>query len=193
MVGTTKINPLVFVDVLSRILIFIKENKRYPETVTINTNILKTSNSTKVVSKDKVFNYFVETFGQVSTIDGALLKIKDKGYGHYFNNYLTNKQVIHNLKNGGQKPNCVDASQMIWHIAKALGYEVRALHVLCAGSGEGHIRLQLKHNKHTGGKWINRDPACVVSNNGKSVSCVWCGGGKLLATNPAWFMESLNL
>lgn len=25
-------------------------------------------------------------------------------------------------------------------------------------SGTGHIRLRLRHKKHTGGKWINRDP-----------------------------------
>lgn len=32
------------------------------------------------------------------------------------------------------------------------------VHVRCRVSGTGHIRLRLRHKKHTGGKWINRDP-----------------------------------
>lgn len=33
-----------------------------------------------------------------------------------------------------------------------------SVHVRCRVSGTGHIRLRLRHKKHTGGKWINRNP-----------------------------------
>jgi len=39
---------------------------------------------------------------------------------------------------------------------------VQFVHVKCRVSGTGHIRLRLRHKKHTGGNWINRDPAAVA-------------------------------
>lgn len=48
--------------------------------------------------------------------------------------------------------------QVYYRIAKSLGYDVQFVHVRCRVSGTGHIRLRLRHKKHTGGKWINRDP-----------------------------------
>lgn len=190
---STKIHPLVLVDAFSRIILFINKNNRNPKTCKFNSNVIKKNTASPIQSNDTVFNAFVKAFGAVKTIDEAFKKVRDKGYGHYFNDYLSNLQVINNLKTGkGQKPNCVDACQMFWHIAKALGYEVVVVHVKCISSGEGHVRLRLKHKVHTGGNWIDRDPACVVSANGKSLTDIWCGNGKLLATNPSWFMETVN-
>lgn len=188
-----KISPLVMLDVLSRIADFQLENKRLPNTVKVDTNIIKKNTASPIQSNDSVFNYFVKVFGAVSTIDEALTKIKGRGYGHYFNDYLSNKQVIDNLKGSGkQKPNCVDVMQMLYHIGKALGYDVQIVHVKCRSSGEGHVFGKFRHSEHTGGSWIVRDGACVVSDNGKSVSCVWCGDGVVQAVNPSWFMVDVN-
>lgn len=188
-----KIHPLVLVDAFSRIILFQHKNQRLPTTCKFNSGVIKTNKSSPVQSNDSVFNYFVKVFGNVSTIDEALSKVKGKGYGHYFNDFLSNKQVIDNLHSGnGQKPNCTDAVQVFYHIAKVLGYEVIIEHVLCTGSGEGHVRLKLRHSKHTEGNWIRRDPACVVSANGKPVNAIWCSDGRLLATNPSWIFESIN-
>lgn len=192
-----KINPLVLVDVLSRIIVFAEENNRLPKTADIDTSILKTlkvTSTTKKVSNDEVFNYFVKLFGMVKTIDEALAKIKEKGYGHYFNNMLTNKQVINNLKsNGKQKPNCTDIMQMLYHIGKALGYDVKIIHVKCKSSGEGHVFGKFRHKTHTSGKWITRDGACVISPNAKPLTCVWCANGNIVDTNPDWFMATVNV
>ena len=191
--GKTKISPLILVDVLSRIALFKYENKRLPNTVDIKSSIVKKVKASPIQSPDKVYNHFVKVFGVVKTIDEALNKIKGRGYGHYFNNYLTNIQVIDNLKASGKpKPNCVDVMQMLHHIGTALGYDVKIIHVKCNGSGEGHVFGKFRHKVHTGGKWITRDGACVVSPNGKPLTCVWCGDGRVQAVNPAWFVKDLN-
>lgn len=188
----TKIHPLILVDAFSRIILFSNKNNRLPNTCKFNSGIIKKNTASPIQSNDSVFKYFVKVFGAVKTIDEALGKVKDRGYGHYFDDFLSNIQTIDNLKNGGQKPNCTDACHVFWHIAKALGYDVIVEHVRCKSSGEGHVRLKLRHAKHTGGNWIRRDPACVVSANGKALTEIWCSNGTLLATNPSWFMVNVN-
>ena len=42
--------------------------------------------------------------------------------------------------------------------------------------------------KNTNGKWIYRDPACVLSDNGKGITCNWCMNGKILAYDPSWLL-----
>lgn len=145
------------------------------------------------IKHNTVSKYFEQKIGKFTTIDGALKLVDGKGYGHYYNDKMSNKQTIDNIaKKGASKPNCTDSCHLFWHIGKALGYEVRCVHIKCKSSGEGHVRLQFKHKDHTGGKWINRDPACVLSPNGKEISAIWCADGTVLAYNPKWFMDNLN-
>lgn len=143
----------------------------------------------KTDSGDAVFNYFVKVFGEVKTIDEAFTKVNGRGYEYYYNDRDSNKTVIDRMKKKLGN-NCTDLCQCFWHIAKALKYDVKCIHVQCQSGG--HVRLQLRHAKHTGGNWINRDPACVLSNNGKPVTAIWCSNGRLIDVNPAWFMETIN-
>lgn len=186
-----KLKPQLFSYCFAKIIKFYIENKRYPTTCTFNTNVFKSNTSTKIVSNDEVFNYFIKVFGNVTTIDEALNKVKEHGYAYYYDDTYTNKQSIDRMK-AKKGINCTDSCQVFYHIAKALGYSVNVLHVYCSGTGGGHVRLQLKHSKHTKGNWINRDPACVLSQNGKPLTSIWCEGGKLLDTNGAWFMKKVN-
>jgi len=186
-----KIKPQLFCYCFSKIIVFFSKNNRYPSTCSINSNVFKSNTSTKIVSNDEVFNYFVKIFGNVTTIDAALTKVKEKGYAYYYDDTYTNKQSIDRMKQG-KGINCTDSCQVFYHIAKALGYTVAVEHVYCSGSGGGHVRLKLKHSKHTSGNWIRRDPACVLSKNGKALTEIWCSGGKLLDTNGAWFMQNVN-
>ena len=186
-----KISPVLFIYCFAKIVVYYHENKRYPATCRFDSNVYKTNNNNKIVSNDEVFNYFVKIFGKVGTIDEALTKVKEHGYAYYYDDTYSNRTSIDRMK-ARKGINCTDSCQVFHHIAKALGYNVNVLHVYCSGSGGGHVRLQLKHSKHTGGNWINRDPACVLSENGKPLTAIWCSGGKLLGTNPSWFMENLN-
>lgn len=137
----------------------------------------------------QILEAFEAKFGSVSTIDGALAKICDWGYAYYYDDRYSNLESINRIYRG-LRINCTDACHLFWHIAKALGYEVRCIHVGCRG-GDGHVRLQFRHPTNTGGQWINRDPAAVLSNNGQGVTYCWCLDGTTWAINPSWFLENL--
>ena len=168
----------------ARILVYYDTNKKLPSKANVNSKaFVKPSEST-----DGVYDYFVKTFGKVTCIDDALEKIAGRGYGYYYDDVYSNRQSIDRIKNR-QGVNCTDSTAVFYHIGKALGYEVRAVHVKCRG-GDGHIRLQLKHPTRTGGSWINRDPAAVLDSG--VITKVWCLDGTILAYQPQWFLQNLN-
>lgn len=186
--GNYRIRVRDYVYLFARILIYIDKNGAYPKYANINIKVwVKPTEDT-----DTVFTTFTKKFGKITTFTDALRKIQGKGYGYYFDDYLSNLQVINNLSNGGQKPNCVDICQMMWHIAKGLKYDVRCLQVWCPVDEITHVRLQVKHSKYTNGEWENYDPASVC--NGGSINSLWCtgSGSYTIATNPNWFMQNLN-
>lgn len=185
--GNYKISHKMYIYAFAKIVVYYKDNKRLPSYCNFNTNVFK---KITPVSNDEVFNYFVKKFGKVSTIDEAFNKVKERGYAYYYDDQYSNKKAIDRIKSK-LGINCTDSCQVFWHIAKALGYDVRCIHVRCS-SGGGHVRLQLKHSKHTGGNWINRDPACILSQNGKALTEIWCSNGTKLATNPKWFLDNVN-
>lgn len=186
-----KIRPRIYIDAFARIVNFYYTKGRMPDSANFNSKAfseeIKTANTN--TSKDEVFNYFVKKFGNVSTIDEALKKVKERVYGYYYDDVYSNKTAIDRMysKLG---INCTDSCQVFWHIAKALGYDVHCLHVQC--SSGGHVRLKLRHPKHTGGNWIHRDPACVLSQNGKPLTAIWCPNAPLNATDPSWFIANVN-
>ena len=57
--------------------------------------------------------------------------------------------------------------------------------VKCRVSGTGHIRLRLRHKKHRGGNWINRDPAAVADITSGNVKSIWCEDGNVIAIDPS--------
>lgn len=189
--GGYKIRPRVYIDAFARIVNFYYEKKSMPAYVNVNSKAFteETKTASTNTSKDEVFAYFVKKFGDVSTIDGALKKVQARGYGYYYDDVYSNKTAIDRMysKSG---INCTDSCQVFWHIAKALGYDVHCLHVQC--STGGHVRLKLRHSKHTEGSWIHRDPACVLSDNGKPINAIWCSNAPLNATDPSWFMANVN-
>lgn len=140
--------------------------------------------------EEALLEYFEQISGvEVNSIDEALGVIEDRGYAYYYDdlydNYTTVRRMIY-----GDGVNCTDACQAFFNIGVALGYEVHCLHIGCRG-GDGHVRLKLKHDINTGGEWIYRDPAAVLSDNGMGVDYNWCMNGELWDIDPSWFMENL--
>lgn len=183
-----KIRPKLLIYCFAKIVVYYQEHKALPNYCNFNSKVFSSNQTT--VTKDEVFDYFVKIFGNVKTIDEAFSKIKEKGYAYYYDDIYNNKNSIDRIK-ANRGVNCTDSCQVFWHIGKALGYEVRCIHVKCQG-GDGHVRLQFKHPTNTSGKWINRDPAAILAVNGQPLTYIWCSNGTQLAINPNWFLENVN-
>ena len=185
--GNYKIKMKVFTYCLAKIVVFYNENKQLPAYCNFNSKVFSKKEK---VNTDDVFNYFVKIFGKVKTIDDAFNKVKERGYAYYYDDKYANKTSIDRIKSKWGV-NCTDSCQVFWHIGKALGYDVRCIHVKCQG-GDGHVRLQFRHKTNTGNKWINRDPAAIIAANGQPLSYIWCSNGTVLAINPNWFLENVD-
>ncbi|WP_278944690.1 hypothetical protein [Methanobrevibacter smithii] len=137
-----RIDKAEYVDMALRVESYIKANERMPAIVY--------KKSTLPDYTDSTMKLFVKTFNfKGNTIDEALAIIsKRKLYSKYFNSQKTDKKTIADASQG-KGSNCVDWGQVYYRIAKSLGYDVQFVHVKCRVSGTGHIRLRLKHSKHT--------------------------------------------
>jgi len=183
--GKYKLTPHLLTEVLARIIVFYDKNSRLPSAVNVNSKVF----TKPVESSNKVYKYFVKTFGSINSIDEALNKVKDKGYSYYYDDKYSNVQSIDRIKKG-LGINCTDSCHVFYNVVLGLiergkYKKVECLHVQC--SSGGHVKLRITLND---GSRIIRDPACVLSKNGKSVSCVWCTNSGNV--NPSWFMANLN-
>ena len=174
----TKIDNAEYLDMTIRTEAYIKANERLPAIVYRMSKLPDYSDST--------MKLFIKTFNyKGNTIDEALAIIaKRKLYSKYFDSQKTDKKTINDARQG-KGSNCVDWVQVYYRIAKSLGYDVQFVHVKCRVSGTCHIRLRLKHKKHTGGNWINRDPAAVADTTSGNVRAIWCEDGYLIAHDPS--------
>lgn len=179
-----KVTVKDYTYMFARILVYYNTHGELPKYANVNSKAY-----TKPTESDnEVYTYFKKVFGDFgNTIDGALSKIAGNGYGYYYDDQYSNRQSIDRMAKG-YGVNCTDSAQVFYNIAKALGYQVRCVHVKCQG-GDGHVRLQVKHATRTGGEWINRDPAAVLDSG--SVTHNWCLNGTILAYDPSWFMQNL--
>jgi hypothetical protein len=184
--GAYKIRPSIYTYMFARIVAYNDKNNKLPKKVKINSKCF----TKPIETKNEVYKYFVEKTGKrFTTIDDLLKWMQGRSYGYYFDDQYSNKQVIDRMiaKKGN---NCTDSLQFLINMAEEMGYEWKCIHVKCKSSGSGHVRGKFKHKKHTGGKWINRDPASVL--NGGAITSIWCSDGALLSENPQWFKDNLN-
>lgn len=137
---------------------------------------------------EKLLEYFESKFGPMSCIDDCLEAVQGRGYAYYYDDQFDNYTAINRMADE-EGDNCTDACQVFWNLSKALGYDVKCLHIGCSG-GDGHVRLQLKHPINTDDEWINRDPAAVL--NGGSIDSIWCENGTIWDINPDWFMANIE-
>ena len=185
--GDYKIRPRLYTYLFAKTLIFYHKNNRLPNTVNANSKAF----TKPIETTNEVYNYFVDVFGEFgNTIDGALSKVKDKGYSYYYDDLYSNKTGIDRMKQG-KGINCTDSCQifhniMLQLIALKKYKKVECLHVQCTSGG--HMKLRITKND---GTTFIRDPACVLSDNGKPLNAVWCTNTPM-AINPQWYMSNLN-
>ena len=186
-VANMKMRVRDYTYMFSRILVYYNTNTKLPNYANVNSKAFTKPSETT----NTVYDYFVKVFGNFGdTIDGALTKISNRGYGYYYDDVYSNKQSIDRMKNK-QGVNCTDSCQVFYNIMTALIQKgkykkVECLHVKCSG-GDGHVRLRITKND---GTTFLRDPACTLSSGG---TCNWCTSNyTLLAINPSWFMANLS-
>lgn len=174
-----KINPNLFTEVLSRILIYYDEHKTLPKYANINSKVFKEETETGNV----VYDYFTKKTGKkFKTIDDFLTYIqKNYHYEYYYDDHKSNKQVI-----DSKAGNCTDLLQMMCNYVEAMGYSWKCVHVKCRVSGAGHVFGKFKKQ----GDWFVRDIASVA--DGGSISSVWCRDGIVLSENPQWWLNNLR-
>lgn len=186
-------NESTFVDIrhwiyyIAKTIVYYDTNLQLPRYTNYNSNQFVKPAPEKSFS-EKVYDYFCKKIGVPYTIDGALELIQGNGYSGYYDDKYTVMETIDRIAKG-LGVNCTDVAHLLWHIGKVLGYDVRAVHVWCVYSNVGHVRLDFKHSKNTGGEWIHRDGATVL--DGGCVECIWCSDGELLGINSNWFMSNL--
>lgn len=192
--GKYQIRTRLYTLMLAKVLVSYSKNNKLPDEVNVNskafTKPLETSNS--------VYAYFIKVFNKgkkITSVDGILKPIQGRGYGYYYDDKLSNKQVIDQLaknsKDDPSDPNCTDSCQMVQNCIQqlvdwGLYKKVECLHVNC--SSGGHVKLRITRKD---GSTFIRDPACVISHNGKPLECVWCTNSPK-AVNPSWYMANLH-
>lgn len=186
--GAYKIRPSVYTYMFSRILVYYENKNKLPSKVKINSKCF----TKPVETKNEVYNYFCKVFNdgkKITTIDSALKLVESRGYSYYYDDRYSNKESIDRIKKK-LGVNCTDSTALFYNIVEELielgkYKKVECVHVQC--SAGGHVKLRI--TKNDGSKFI-RDPACVLSDNGKGVKCTWCGNSGV--SNPSWFLENLR-
>ena len=181
--GSHQVRTRLYVLMFAKILVSYSKNNKFPDEVNVNYKAF----TKPVETGNAVYDYFVKKTGKkFTTIDDVLAYVKKYGsYSFYFDDHQSNKEVTDTMS-----ANCTDWLQWLINMAKAMGYEWKAIHVKCRVSGTGHVRGQFRHPKNTNGNWINRDPAAVA--DGGSITSIWCENGYKLGENPSWFLANLN-
>ena len=170
-----------YVDMANRVSAYEVLNGVSPKIV-----YLKKEN-TASASSGIVTNAFKNALGTFDgTIDGALKLIQGRGYSYYYDSKYNTQNTINRVKNR-LGANCTDITQVLYRIGIENGYTVQFIHVQC--STGGHIRMRLKHPKHTGGNWIYRDGASVLKGN--AINSNWCMNGRIIAYDPSWIFNDL--
>lgn len=185
-----RIRCRVYVYMFAKVLVYYNKHDKLPLEVDVNYKAFYKPTETG----NNVYDYFVKIFGKFdNTIDGALSKVVDTGYGSYYDDQKTNKETIDSMKSKNQsnKPNCTDSCHVFFNIMLQLikmgkYRKIECLHVNC--SSGGHVKLRITKNN---GDTFIRDPAAVISRNGKGLTANWCINTPK-AVNPAWFMSNLN-
>jgi len=181
------VSTKLWIYCIAKTIVYYDTNLQMPNYTHYNSDAFIRPDPVKSYS-EKIFDLFCKYFGKPTSIDDALRRIRNCGYGFYYDDRYSNEETIIRLAKG-LGVNCTDVAQMMWHIGKVLGYDVRAVHVWCTVSNVGHVRLDFKHPQNTDGQWVHRDAAAVI--DGECVECIWCSGGELLSYDPNWFVSNL--
>ena len=122
----------------------------------------------------------------VNSFTEAYNSIKGRSYSYYYNDIYSQSAALQRLKNRSGL-NCSDICQLMYQVAKDLGYSVRYVNIRCA-SGSGHIQLDIA-GKELGSNWRRIDPAAALKSS-YPLGQLWCASGaNLIGYNQQWLLS----
>ena len=150
-------------------------------------NYVNTIVTTPSSPKSAYMQSFENAVGRsVNSFTEAYNSIKGRGYAYYYNDIYSQSQALQRLKNRSGL-NCSDICQLMYQVAKDLGYSVRYVNIRCA-SGSGHIQLDVA-GKELGSNWRRVDPAAALKSS-YPLGQLWCASGAtLIGYNQAWLLS----
>jgi hypothetical protein len=111
--------------------------------------------------------------------------IKYRVYAYYYNDIYNQATALQRLKDKSGL-NCSDICQLMYQLAKDLGYSVRYVNIKCQ-SGAGHIQLDIAGGEFTPG-WHRIDPAAALK-SGYEIGEIWCENHTLIGYDQAWLLS----
>ncbi len=141
-------------------------------------------NSTTTTSKGPIQTACEKLLGSFTTFTQFYNKCKGRGYSYYYNDIKTLSQESSTIAN----LNCVDSTQLAYHLAKEMGYEFHIYRVKCTVSKSGHVYGGIKGKEFT--KLTKVDmAACMSKSSQYIIGNVWCSDAKILAIDEETWLK----
>lgn len=141
-------------------------------------------NSATTTSKGPIQTACEKLLGSFTTFTQFYNKCKGRGYSYYYNDIKTLSQESSTIAN----LNCVDSTQLAYHLAKEMGYEFHIYRVKCTVSKSGHVYGGIKGKEFT--KLTKVDmAACMSKSSQYSIGNVWCSDAKILAIDEETWLK----
>lgn len=161
-----------------------KKNGKQPEYVVVNPKGAAVSSSTSTSSKGSIQTACEKLLGSFTTFTQFYNKCKGRGYSYYYNDIKTLSQESSTIAN----LNCVDSTQLAYHLAKEMGYEFHIYRVKCTVSKSGHVYGGIKGKEFT--KLTKVDmAACMSKSSQYIIGNVWCSDAKILAIDEETWLK----
>lgn len=174
-------------EITEKVRDFRLKNFRDPKTVTITVSLIPSPGNTTIYKSDST-NYlkaFADAVGsKFNTFTEAYNLIKYRKYDYYYDDVYNQTAALKRLKNKSGL-NCSDICQLMYQVAKDLGYSVRYVHIKCTGGG-GHIQLDVMGKEFI--NWKRVDPAAAL-HSGYPLGSLWCASGKFLSYDDPFLMK----
>lgn len=171
-------------DILQRYNDYQLKNNKEPNQVYIN--IVKININGVLEKAESCVGKFIVNGNAWQSFINFYNKLKGRGYLHYNNDIFAANTAWYRLQNK-LGLNCSDISQILYAVAKALGLNVRFVHVICK-SKIGHIQIDVMNP--TTKRYVRVDGAAALSIYSQySFGRLWCANGYLQSYQDAWLVS----
>ncbi|WP_405296361.1 transglutaminase domain-containing protein [Methanobrevibacter sp.] len=163
----------------SKIIVYYDSHKRMPDTCWFANAVFNTKSSLSSTLVKKLENISKSSIKNYKDVYNVFVNFFY--YDFYYEDKQTQSQTI-----SRKKGNCVDLNQVMYHVLKEMGYDVRIVRgvVQCSDGQYGHVWCQIKIN----GNWVNIDASAAAKE--KPLGSVICASViSITNINDAWMVN----